>query len=116
VDELGHSYLRPQENGTRCDVSWLEIKSSSGEKIRIHDTSGAGILFSAWHYSQKTLSRATHIHTLEKEPLTTLNIDSAMCGVGGDLPGIASLHEKYKLKAGKTYKLKILFAFYKANQ
>jgi beta-galactosidase len=114
VDELGHNYLRPQENGTRCDVSWLEIKSSSGEKIRIQDASGAGILFSAWHYSQKTLNRATNIHTLKKEPLTTLNIDCAMCGVGGDLPGIASLHKKYKLKAGETYKLKILLTFDKA--
>jgi beta-galactosidase len=110
VDELGHSYLRPQENGTRCDANWLEIKSRSGEKITVHDLSGTGFLFSAWHYCQKTLGRATHIHTLKKESLTTVNIDAAMCGVGGDLPGIASLHEAYKLKADTTYTLLIMIS------
>jgi len=122
VDELGHSYLRPQENGTRCDVSWLEIGSSGGKKIRIENADkvsaagnaaagsagNAGLLFSAWHYSQENLSRASHIHSLRKEALTVLNLDSAMCGVGGDLPGIASLHEAYRLKADKTYTMKIL--------
>jgi beta-galactosidase len=119
VDELGHSYLRPQENGTRCDVSWLEI-SSGDKKIRRQnaDEAGAdseagaagdtGFLFSAWHYSQENLSRATHIHSLRREALTVINLDSAMCGMGGDLPGIASLHEAYKLKADKTYTMKAL--------
>jgi beta-galactosidase len=119
VDELGHSYLRPQENGTRCDVSWLEIRSSGGEKIKIHNAGNAsaasadgadgsaGFLFSAWHYSQENLSRAAHIHDLRREALTVLNLDSVMRGVGGDLPGIASLHEAYRLKADKTYTMKI---------
>ena len=110
VDELGHNYLRPQENGTRCDVSWLEVKSSSGKKIRIQDIGDTGLLFSAWHYSQENLSRAAHIHDLHKEALTVINLDSAMCGVGGDLPGIASLHEAYRLKAEKTYIMKALIS------
>lgn len=108
VDDLGHGYLRPQENGTRCDVSWLEIRSSDGKKIRIQDAGDTGLLFSAWHYSQENLSRAAHIHSLRKEALTVLNLDSAMAGVGGDLPGIASLHEAYRLKADKTYTMKVL--------
>jgi len=108
VDELEHHYLRPQENGTRCDVSWLEISSVGGEKIRIQDAGNTGLLFSAWHYSQDSLSRAAHIHDLRKEALIVLNIDSAMTGVGGDLPGIAALHEAYRLKADKIYTMKIL--------
>ncbi|MCL2127524.1 MAG: DUF4981 domain-containing protein, partial [Treponema sp.] len=115
VEELGHGYLRPQENGARCDVSWIEIKSRSGVKIRVQDPSGAGFLFSAWPYSQKALERATHIHTLQREALTTLSLDSAMCGVGGDLPGIASLHEAYRLKAGKTYTARFLLEFEACN-
>ena len=109
VDELGHSYLRPQENGTRCDVDRLVIKARSGEKIEVQYLGGAGFLFSAWRYSQKALSRASHIHELQKEPVTTLNIDCAMCGVGGDLPGIASLHKAYKLKKGTAYTASLLF-------
>ena len=111
VDELGHDYLRPQENGTRCDVSWLEIQSRSGTTIRAEDIGGEGLLFSAWHYSQQALSRATHIHELEREALTTLNLDCAMQGVGGDLPGIASLHEAYRLKASRAYTANILLRF-----
>jgi len=30
-----------------------------------------------------------------------------MCGVGGDLPGIAALHKEFKLPANRDYKLKI---------
>ncbi|MCL2270461.1 MAG: DUF4981 domain-containing protein [Treponema sp.] len=108
VDDLGHSYLRPQENGTRCDACWLVIRSRDGESVRVQDESGNGILFSAWHYSQETLSRATHIHTLQKEQVTTLNIDSAMRGVGGDLPGIAALHKAYTLPGNKEYTAKIM--------
>jgi beta-galactosidase len=111
VDELAHNYLRPQENGTRCDVSWLIIKARNGRKIKIQDLTCGGLLFSAWHYSQNTLRRAGHIHALKKEALTTLNIDSVMCGVGGDLPGIASLHEAYRLKADTPYTAQILFDF-----
>jgi beta-galactosidase len=108
IDELGHDYLRPQENGTRCDVSLLEIKSKSGKTIRIQDPGGKKFLFSAWHYSRNSLNNATHIHTLQKEALTTLNLDCAMCGVGGDLPGIASLHDAYVLRAGTVYKAEFL--------
>lgn len=68
------------------------------------------MLFSAWHYTQRALEDATHIHLLKKERVTTLNVDGAMCGVGGNLPGMLSLHEKYRLRAGEKqmahYKLK----------
>ena len=34
------------------------------------------------------LDKAAHIHEIPYDPsLTTLNIDGAQCGVGGDLPG-----------------------------
>jgi beta-galactosidase len=108
VNELGHKYLRPQENGSRCDVNRLEIRSRNKSKITIQDAGGAGLLFSAWHYSQKALSQATHIHTLKTEALTVLNLDTAMCGVGGDIPGIAALHEAYRLKKNTPYTANIL--------
>ena len=111
VDELGHNYLRPQENGTRCDVRWLKVKTRGGKTIKIIDLGGAGILFSAWHYSQESLNRAAHIHTLKREAVTTLNLDCAMCGVGGDLPGIASLHKAYRLRADTTYTANMLVLF-----
>lgn len=110
VKELEHKYMRPQENGTRCDVKKLDLISKERKRLTIINLNPGGMLFSAWHYTQRALEDATHIHLLKKERVTTLNVDGAMCGVGGDLPGMLSLHEKYRLRAGEKqmahYKLK----------
>lgn len=99
IEELEHRYMRPQENGTRCEVENLEV-SSDREKLCVTSLQKKGILFSAWHYSKKKLEETSHSHLLQKETITTLNIDGAMCGVGGDLPGMLCLHKKYRLLAG----------------
>ena len=111
IEALGHRYVRPQENGARCDVRWLSVSygenSVKRRAIKIKDMNGDGLIFSAWHYEQEELAAASHDFKLHRKPLTTLNVDSAMCGVGGDLPGIASLHEEFKLRGNKEYKLRI---------
>lgn len=103
VKQLEHQYMRPQENGTRCDVRELELTNGNRLKIRIRDLSNKGLLFSAWNYTQDSLKKATHTHLMKYENLITLNIDGAMCGVGGDLPGIASIHKAYVLEAKKEH-------------
>ena len=111
IESIGHRYVRPQENGARCDVRWLSVsygeRSVKKRAIKIKDLIGDGLIFSAWHYKQEELVAATHDYQLLRKPLTTLNIDSAMCGVGGDLPGIASLHKEFKLRGNREYKLRI---------
>ena len=104
VDGLRHPYVRPQENGTRCDTQWLTL-ASADQTIMIKDLSGDGMLFSAWHYNQEDFVTTTHDYLLEKKSVTTLNIDCAMRGVGGDLPGIASIHKEFRLTRDKTYNL-----------
>jgi len=106
VRDLEHRYVRPQENGARCDVKWVTV-SADNKEIEIRDLIGDGLIFSAWHYEQDDLAAATHDFLLMRKPLTTLNIDSSMCGVGGDLPGIAALHKEYKLPGNKVYKMRI---------
>lgn len=103
VRNLEHQYMRPQENGTRCDIRELELTDGKRMNIRIKDLSNKGLLFSAWNYTQDSLRKATHAHLIKYENLTTLNIDGVMCGVGGDLPGIASLHKAYILEAKKEH-------------
>ena len=106
IKDIEHRYVRPQENGARCDVKWLTL-SSDKKEINIKDKSENGLIFSAWHYEQEDLAAATHDHLLLRKPLTTLNIDTAMCGVGGDLPGIAALHKEYTLPGNREYKLSV---------
>jgi beta-galactosidase len=103
--------MRPKENGTRCDVARIAVSAEDKRSISIRDLSGSGFSFSTAHYTQTALNYATHIHTLKKKPLTMLNIDGAMCGVGGDLPGIAALHKAYVLEAGKTYSARLQVRF-----
>ena len=98
--EIGHNYMRPQENGNRTDLRWLKILDQSGSGILI---SGNVFNFSAWPYSQDALERAKHNHELETQDFITVNIDHMQCGVGGDLPGVANLHEPYKIHKGKPY-------------
>jgi beta-galactosidase len=106
VEELEHKYMRPQENGARCDLDLLSL-SGGGKKFILRDLSGQGMIFSARRYTNEALDAAEHIHELKAEDLTALNIDGAMCGVGGDLPGMAVLHKAYTLPAGQTYRLRV---------
>lgn len=100
VCELGHSYMRPQENGNRTDVRWLEISKQSGSGLMI---TGSLFNFSAWPYSQDALLKAQHRHELKAQNFITVNVDYMQCGVGGDFPGVAKLHKPYKIHKGTSY-------------
>jgi len=110
IGGIEHRYVRPQENGARCDVRWLSVFSNK-RVLTFKDLSGEGLIFSAWHYEQKDLAAASHDHLLMRKPLTTLNLDGVMCGVGGDLPGVASLHEEYRLPGNREYRLRVELEF-----
>lgn len=98
--DIGHSYMRPQENGNRTDVRSLEISDKNGKGLLI---TGNLFNFSAWPYSQEALEKAKHQHELEEQDFITVNVDHMQCGVGGDFPGVASLHEPYIIHKGKQY-------------
>ena len=100
LKELEHSYMRPQENGNRSDLRWLEISEKSGNDLVIR---GDHFNFSAWPYSQEALESAKHQHELTAQDFVTVNVDLMQCGVGGDFPGVARLHEPYKIHKGKKY-------------
>ena len=102
IDSYVHNYMRPQENSNRSDIHWFKL----GKSYTIEDLSGEGLSISAYPYSQKHLDEAEHIHDLKIEDVITLNIDHKQKGVGGDQPGVAALHEPYKLLKSKPYHYK----------
>lgn len=129
---LEHRYMRPQENGNRCDVRFLEITDESGEGIRIDNrinnsinssknslgdtchgenysadrekTVWDGMNFSVHTYSQESLDMAEHIFELRDSGHIHLHVDAKVCGVGGDLPGIALLKDAYMICKGEEQK------------
>jgi len=104
VKNLIHPYIRPQENGNRTDVRWVAMTNIEGSGILISDLGGTNLSISAWPYTMKDLEEAKHNHDLPQREHITLNVDYKQQGVGGDLPALALLHSKYKLKAKIEYK------------
>jgi beta-galactosidase len=103
VKDLIHQYMRPQENSNRTEVRWLSLTDCDKKGLLIEDTGGNLLNISAWPYSIKDLEEAKHIHELQVRDFITLNVDYIQCGVGGDLPGVANLHEEYKIHKNKSY-------------
>jgi len=102
--QLHHDYMRPQENGNRTRVRWLEAHTGAGV-LRAEDVTGGLLGFTAWPYSQEALDAAEHIHELPHTPDVTLNIDRQQRGVGGDIPGVAALLPPYRMPAGHRYEV-----------
>jgi len=108
VESLIHSYIRPQENANRSDVRWATFQNKGNFGILISHLNGSYLNFSAWPYSMEDLEKATHNFELPNRDFITLNIDHKQKGVGGDLPGLPSVHKKYRLRKDKVYEYSFL--------
>jgi len=103
VGELVHNYIRPQENGNRTDVRWAALTNKEDIGLFVSDIGGTHLNISAWPYSIGDLELANHTYDLPKREFITFNIDYKQQGVGGDIPAMAVLHKKYKLKGDEEY-------------
>ena len=90
IAELPHHYVRPQENGNRTEVRWLEALAPDRVLV-VEDVTGERLGFTAWPWTQEHLDAVEDDHDLLAGPEVTLNIDRRQRGVGGDLPGVAAL-------------------------
>jgi len=90
-------YIRPQENGNKCDVQWLEIGNGQGSGLRIE---GARLNFSAHNYSLDNLTKANHTIDLKDAGFVTLNIDHKTSGLGGNSFKY-NFEEEFLLKEGE---------------
>lgn len=109
AEELEHRYMRPQENGNRTDVRFLEITNEGETGFCV--SSDGGFDFSIHPYTQERLDRAKHLHELKNDDFYTLCIDGRKRGVGGDMPGCAYLHKPYKMQRGSysfAFKIKAI--------
>ncbi len=103
IDDFTHRYMRPQENGNHTDARYLKL-SNGAEHLCFIANSKKLLEVSVRKFTNDELDKAEHIHELPEFTKTTVNIDYGQKGVGGDLPGMLSLKEDYKLKKDKIYK------------
>lgn len=103
VNDLEHHYMRPQENGQRTDIRYMEISNGEGKKLKLTAKGEFPFCFTCHHYTVDDLDKATHIHTQEEKDLTEVCVDLMQRGVGGDTPGNACLRDPYIMHKGTKY-------------
>ena len=103
VEELVHDYVRPQENGNRTGIRWVEATGPWGV-VRAEEVTGSPMEFSMWPYTLQDLEKAEHIHELARRPTVTVMLGRQR-GVGGDKPGEAALLDDYLLAAGVVHEI-----------
>ncbi|MDR1928241.1 MAG: hypothetical protein LBQ33_06350, partial [Oscillospiraceae bacterium] len=81
VDALHEPYIKPQDNGNRGEVRWLNVHDAAGKGLRITNAPQK-FSFSAHHYTQASLAAAAHQEELRKEDVTFLSVDGFMRGTG----------------------------------
>jgi beta-galactosidase len=74
-------YSRPQENGNKADVRWVEITNENGVGLRAE---GMPLLsVAARHASRRDVEQAAYSWQLTQRPQVYLNLDLRQMGVGG---------------------------------
>ncbi|MGZ2355585.1 DUF4981 domain-containing protein [Streptomyces sp. 372A] len=91
VDELQTPYVRPQENGARAGVRWVELTGGDGGGLRVEG--GAPFSFTARRWTVEELDAAEHLTDLVAGDRVHVGLDHAVQGIGtgscgpGVLPG-----------------------------
>ncbi|NGO69697.1 beta-galactosidase small subunit family protein, partial [Streptomyces boncukensis] len=97
VDELQTPYVRPQENGARCDVRWAELHEPApdgrGRTLRVTAV-GPPFWFSARRWTSEQLDAARHTPDLVPGDVVWVNVDHALHGIGSQScgPGVLPEH------------------------
>ncbi|PWJ41800.1 glycoside hydrolase family 2 TIM barrel-domain containing protein [Sediminitomix flava] len=103
ADDYFYNYVKPQENGNRTEVRWLEMKNKEGKGIRVEGLPEFN--FSIWPYSAENIEQADHPYDLKAQGFYTLNLDLMQTGLGGTL---SQTLPQYRISAGKySHKISI---------
>lgn len=106
-DQFVTNYIRPQENGYKTDVRWVEFTKNNGEGIKFIGLQP--FCFSALPYLTEDLDpgmtkKNQHPSDLNEKNFISVHIDLKQRGVGGDNSWGAFPHDIYLLKNKKyTY-------------
>jgi beta-galactosidase len=80
VSELYVPYVKPQENGGRADVRWMEISDGAGRGLRFGLDRPRQV--SATHFRAEDLATAKHDVELKPRAETVIHLDAAHRGLG----------------------------------
>jgi beta-galactosidase len=100
LSEFETEYIRPQDNGNRCDVRWFSI---GNRKNTLRVVGLQPLCIRAWDYGEEDLEPAPHPWEIQRGRFVNLNIDLNIHGVGGiDTWGQRTLPQ-YTIDVTKPY-------------
>ncbi|MDR3710584.1 MAG: glycoside hydrolase family 2 TIM barrel-domain containing protein [Capsulimonadaceae bacterium] len=99
VDEQFVNFVRPQENGNKTDMVWVELTNGAGAGLRATGVAN----FSVLHYTAEDLTAAEHTYDLKPRPETFLNLDFAQCGLGSNSCGPRPLERYYLTQNAREF-------------
>lgn len=105
------SYIRPQENGNKCDVRWMRLIDKLGNGL--YFSSDELFEFTVQHYRPEDIAqenRSSGLHSIDvpKRNMIGINLDLFQMGVGGNNSWGARPIEQYQYPAKEyTFELKI---------
>lgn len=107
VDELFEDYVRPQENGSHWQVSYLNVGEMDGAGLQVLPGEDS-FSFNVSFYSQENLASTAHNYELVPDGDTIVCLDYMQSGIGSNSCG-PTLLEQYRLDAGEfTFSVRIL--------
>ena len=103
-------YARPQENGNKTDVRWIELTNQQGIGLRAE---GLPLLsVGARHVTTNDIEQAPYSIDLPRRPEIYLNLDLAQMGVGGidSWTRLAYPMDAYRISGGEphAYRVRLL--------
>ncbi|HSG67912.1 MAG TPA: beta-galactosidase domain 4-containing protein, partial [Bacteroidales bacterium] len=105
------SYIRPQENGNKCDVRWMKLSDQMGTGLQF--LAESTFEFTVQHYRPDDIAqenRETNMHSIDvpRRNMVGINLDLFQMGVGGNDSWGARPIEKYRYPAKDySFELKI---------
>ena len=79
VDSLFENYIKPQENGSHCDVSFAQV---SGAGLAAAAAGAVPFSFNVSRYTQEELTEKAHNYELRDSGMTVFCIDYKQDGIG----------------------------------
>ena len=105
VEALHEDYIRPQENGSHYDCSYVVAGSENYSFAAVSETAFS---FNASVYTQEEMTVKKHNFELEESGNVVLCLDYAQNGIGSNSCG-PELLKKYRLDADSfTFKIKLI--------
>ena len=104
VDAEWVEYARPQENGNKVDVRWVELTNDRGVGLRAEGLPLIGV--EAHHASRRDIEAAAYSYQITKRPEVYLNLDLMQMGVGGinSWSALAYPMAPYRIPAGEPHR------------